>query len=271
MNEIDINKIMQDKKLFNEVVYTSLSDAIKILEKRQKDKNLIKKIDKILNNSIPEPLKTINKNGVIFRQVATPNFEARWFMELTKDHGLKTNFFEYHSDKFTPNNCYKHSLGQLIIHKNKKDKNGGDIGKRITIVDFNKFNGKKIKDVQTFWGDSLISFHKKLFDKYSNKEEDLNFYDASDWFMENGDDAINYYTHLLLLFIYHGILFENFLFVDTEGEFTRNILLPAFKEAVALAGAKPLIVPIPPMDPEIEEDIHWHSYDPKIESLIKLK
>jgi len=35
-----------------------------------------------------------------------------------------------------------------------------------------------------------------------------------------------------------------------------------------LTGARPLIVPIPPMD--IEDDSIWYSYDKKIKSFIKL-
>ena len=152
INDIDCNLIMKDKSIFYEMVYTPLSEAIKILEERQKDKQLIEKIEKILNNNIPEPLIDIGKNGVMFRQVATPNYEIRWFIELTKDHGLKTNFFEYHSDKFTSNNSYKHSLGQLVIHKDKKNKKGENIEERISIVDFNKYNGKKLSEVKTLTG-----------------------------------------------------------------------------------------------------------------------
>lgn len=264
----DSNKIMGDKKIFYKMVYTPLSEAIKILEERQKDKKLIEKIENILKNNIPEPLKNIAKNGVIFRQVATPNYEIRWFIDLTKSHNLNTVFFEYHSDKFTSNNFYKHSLGQLRIHKDKHNKNGENIEEKITIVDFNKYNGKQLKDVLTIWGESLIDFHKKLFDAYGYKKDDLCFHEASEWFKENGPKAIDYYTNFILLFICHGMLFENFLFGGSEGGFTEDILLPAFKKASDLAGVKPLIVPIPPMDPDIEEDIHWHSYSPKIKSLI---
>src|SRR3989344_6431539 len=109
----DYNKIMSDHNLFNQVVYTPLSEAIKILEERQKDKDLKFKIEKFLNNNIPAPLKKAGKHGVQFRQIATPNHDVHWFVELTKDHGLTTVFFEYHKDKFTSNNEFKHSLGQL--------------------------------------------------------------------------------------------------------------------------------------------------------------
>ncbi len=264
----DSNKIDKEKKVFYEMVYTPLSEAIKILEERQKDETLIKKIDNILKNNIPEPLKKISKNGVLFRQVATPNFEARWFIELTKDHGLNTIFFEYYSDKFTSNNFYKHSLGQLVIHKDKNNKKGERIEERVTIVDFPIYDGKKLKEVYTLWGESLISFHKKIFNLYEYNLNNLLFYDATEWLKNNGEKAVDYYTNFILLFVCRGILFENFLFLGDESDFTRNVLLPAFKKAVELSGEKPLIVPIPPMDSDIEEDIHWHSYHPIIKSLI---
>jgi hypothetical protein len=71
----------------------------------------------------------------------------------------------------------------------------------------------------------------------------------------------------LLLFICHGILFENFLLTESEGEFTRGIFLPAFEKAISLSGMKPLIVPIPPM--ENEYDSHCNSYDKRIKDLLK--
>src|SRR3989338_3713495 len=90
----------------------------KILKDRQKNKSLKEKIEKILKNNIPNPLKEEGQHGVRFRQIATPNHETHWFIELTRDHGLSTIFFEYYRDKFTSNNDFKHSLGQLRVHEN---------------------------------------------------------------------------------------------------------------------------------------------------------
>jgi len=262
----DYNTIMLDKKLFQNTVYMTLSEAIKILEERQKDKNLKTKIEKLLNNNIPEPLKAKGKHGVQFRQIATPNHDVHWFTELTKDNKLKTVFFEYHEDKFTSNNDFKHSLGQLRIH-DKFSKHGDHLEEKTTIFDFNKYNGKPFKDIMTLWSEPLIDFHKRLFEVCGYSKENLCFYDASQWFKENGAHAVDYYTNFILLFVCHGILFENFLLTGSEGEFTREIFLPAFEKASSLSGVKPLIVPIPPMDNE--EDAHWVSYDKKIKPLLK--
>jgi hypothetical protein len=269
MNEVtDFNKIISDRKLFNETVYTPLSEAIKILAERQKDKNLKEKIEKFLNNNIPEPLKKEGKHAVQFRHVSTPNYDTHWFIELTKDNKLNTIFFEYNKDKFTSNNDFKHSLGQLRLHDNI-NKKGDNIEEKVTIVDFNKYNGKKLSDVLTLWSEPLVDFHKRLFEVCGYKKDDFCFYDASEWFEQNGAKAISYYTNMMLLFIYHGILFENYLLTGSEGDFTKEIFLPAFEKAKKLSGLKPLIVPIPPMDNE--EDSHWVSYKTKIKPFIGKK
>ena len=42
----DYNKIMSDRNIFNQIVYTPLSEALKILDERQKDKKLVTKVEK---------------------------------------------------------------------------------------------------------------------------------------------------------------------------------------------------------------------------------
>lgn len=257
---------MSDKKLFFSTVYTPLSEALKILEERQKDQKLQSKIEKLLNNDIPSPLKGPGKKAVQFRQIATPNHDVKCFTEITKDNDLKTVFFEYYNDKFTSNNDFKHSLGQLKIHL-KINKHGNHVEEKVTIFDFNKYNGKKFKDILTLWSEPLVDFHRKLFTVCGYPPKDLHFYDASDWFSNNGAKAVDYYVNFLLLFVGHGILFENFLLKGSEGEFTKEIFLPAFDKACSLSGMKPLIVPIPPMDNE--EDPHWTSYDKKVKAFLE--
>ena len=264
-NKFDLNKIMSDKKIFCEVVYTSLSDAIIILENRQKDKELVAKIEELLKGNIPEPLKKLDKYGVQSRQLATPNHDTHWFLELTKDRGLRPVFLEYYEDKLTSNNSAKYSLGVLPLHK-KINKLGDFIEEKFSIVNFSKDDGKKIKDILTFSGKPLIDFHHNLFEFFGSKEDSYHFYDNSKWFKENGGNATDYYTNFLLLFVCNGIFFENYLLSEEEGEFTKNVFLPAFEKVINLTGVKPIIVPIPPMDNQ--NDSHWFAYDYKIKPYI---
>jgi hypothetical protein len=258
--------VMPDRNIFNEIVYTPLSEALKLLEERQKDPILIAKIEKLLNGDIPDILKK-NKCAIFARQIATPNNESRRFISIAKENNLHPVFFEYHDDKFTPNNnMFKHSLAQICLQK-KLDCNGNDYSKKITIVDFNEYSGKKIKNIKTLWSEPLISFHRKLFESHGQLEKDFSFYDGSDWYKRNGGIAINYYTNFLILFVCFGILFENFeITKNGEGDFTKNILLPSLEKVINLVGIKPIIVPLEPID--LEADSFWLHHLPNVKEFI---
>jgi len=262
----DFNKIMSDHNIFNKIVYTPLSEALRLLEERRKDPELNKKIKKLLNNKIPKILKE-KKCGIMARQLATPNHDSRMFISLAKENDLHPVFVEYVSDKFTSNNEYKHSLGQISI-QNKIDKNGNGCVEKVTIVDFNKSNGKKLKDVKTLWGESLVDFHKKLFHLYELKNVSF-IEEEKDWYKKKKNEtAIDFYTNFFLLVTCHGILFENFLVTqDSEGDFTKNVVLPAFEKVVNLTGVKPLIIPVGALDLETED--FWYHHLPIIKNNIK--
>ena len=259
----DYDKIMSDRKLFNEVVYTPLSEAIKILEERQKDKKLMAKVEELLNGDIPEVLKN-KKCGVLSRQVATFNFESKRFISLSVENNLKPIFFEYHRDKFAPENEFKYSLGKINIH-NGFGKKGGKKNEQKTIINFNDYNGKKIIDIHTKWGEPLINFHNKLFSEYKSIF-DVQFFEGSDWYKRNGLSPLEYYKKFILFFVLNGILFENFFPKGVESNFTKEIILPAIEYVFSTTGFKPLIVPIEPID--IEMDEYWYYYSNSVKDII---
>lgn len=262
----DYNEIISDRNLFNKVVYTPLSEALKILEERRNNPELVRKIEELLKGDIPEILKK-NKCGVQFRQIATPNHDTRHFISITKDNNLTPVLFEYHEDKFTSNNVFKHSLGQLKVYNNV-NKKGLFPFEKITITDFAFYDGMKLKEVKTLWGESLIDFHRKLFVFNNYNMDSFCFYEASIWLKNNGGRAVNYYNNFFLLFICHGLLFENFLLNEEDSEFTKNIVLPAIDIVVKKTGLKPLIIPIGPLD--IETDDHWISHNNNIKKIIPI-
>lgn len=259
----NIDYILENRDIFHKTIYTPLSEALVILEQRRNDKKLAKKIESLIGDNIPDVLKENKNNAVMFRQIPTPNYEVRSFLDIANIFELNPIFFEYDLDKFTSNNSYKHSLGQLILHKDYYNKKGEILEEKITIVDFPVYDGKKLSEVNTLWGQDLIDFHKKLFDIYNININEINVYNVSEWIKNNGGNADGYYYKLLLLFIKNGILFENFLLSEPDLTFTRNVFMPAFIKITDELGVKPIIVPIPPMDIEIEESFHWHSHDHK--------
>jgi hypothetical protein len=262
----DYNTIISDHNVFNQIVYTPLSEALRLLDERRKDPELIAKIEALLQGDIPEVLKD-KRCGVFARQVATPNIDTQWFIKLTKENNLETILFEYPDDKFTSNNNFKHSLGQIRVHHGV-NKNDVYLTEKINIIDMVRNDGKKLKEIVTLWEEPLIDFHRKLFKHYKIRE-DINFHDITDWYHRQGDDASRYYRNYLLLFIAHGILFENFLTQGKEGLFSKEVVLPAIEEIMNLTGMKPLIVPIPPMD--IEDEEYWISHPPEIKNFLPKK
>ncbi len=48
---------LNDHNIFNQIVYTSLSEALRLLDERRKDLKLMAKVTKLLKGDIPEFLK----------------------------------------------------------------------------------------------------------------------------------------------------------------------------------------------------------------------
>ena len=250
----DYNAIMSDRNLFNKTVYTPLSEAIKILEERQKDKKLKEYVKNNLPFGVPEIFKKGERYAFLSRPLATPNNESFRFLNILNImNGFTPIFWEYKDDKFTPNmNEVKYNFAKMTFYFGK-GKNGGEKNKKIRIVDFNIYEGKKISQVKTIWGQDLSDFHKELFEKiYSDSlPKDTIFFDASNWYKHSGLNVKIYYKFLFMLFLTHGILFENFM-IDNKEEnlFIKDVFLPAFLKILKETGKKPLIVPLEPLETE---------------------
>ena len=259
---------MNDRNIFNQIVYTPLSEAIRLLDERRRDPELVKNVEQLLKINMPELFKKDIKYAVLFRQIATPNYETKRFIAIAKESNLHPIIFEYHDDIFSPdNNQFKYSLGKLHINKGSNKKNGDEIVEKINIIDFNEHKGNKIGAVKTLWSESLTDFHKFLF-KDHFKDETITVWNASEWFKSKGPHALDYYKHFFLFFIHHGILFENFLISkDGEGDFSKRIVLPAIEKVMNMTGVKPLIVPIEPFDIELDE--HWIYQGSNVKQLIE--
>jgi hypothetical protein len=256
--ELDYNKIIEDKKAFHEFIYTPLSEAIKILEERRKDKDLQKKIEELLDGEIPEIFKGDDLKGFQFRQIATPNHETLMFIKIAKEFNFKPIICELAEDKFTTNNRLKLSMGQLKIY------NKNSSIEKINIIDIKKSDGKKIKEIKTIKGLPLVDFHKKLFTYYDN--HNISFYDMSDWYLNKRKINNRYYEKVFLFFICNGILFENFLTTKPEKDFVEKIILPAFDDVFKKTKMKPLIVPLLPKETEGSEWFEF--YEENIKKII---
>jgi len=256
-----IEELVNDREKFDNFVYfSSMEEALVELERRRNDKDLQQKVEEYFKDvGIPEPFKD-EARLVLFRQVATPNIEVSRFLIIADGIEMKPLFFEYFDDKFTSNNEWKLYLGKIAFYEGIGKKGGAKINYK-TIIDFNKYNGKKIHEVETHWGAKLTDFHKSLFHlNYRHIKDDL-FFEASDWFKNSGGNAENYYLKFLALFIVNGVLVENFMLNPSEFEFTKKVFLPAFQYVHKNFGVKPIIVTLAPTVIESEE--FWLCQNPK--------
>ncbi len=253
--EVDIDALVADRQAFSKFVYTPLRAALEERKKRRSDREIERKIAEFLHGDIPVFLSEKTLKAVLFRQVATPNYEVRRFLHLVEGiGGLEPVLWEYYEDKFTSNNSWKYTLGKIPFFMGQKQ-NAPQRIERIRIIDFDRYDGKKLSRVKTIWGQPLVEFHHKLFEHTYISLPDGYFFDSSGWSAKHGDTAAHYYAPFLSLFVKHALLFENFMLDEKELSFSKEVFLPAFIEVYRRTGRKPLIVCLEPT--EIEGEEYW--------------
>ncbi len=267
--DIDIEKLVTNRETFNDFVYTSIGEAAKELQKRWDDKNTENIIDELLDSDIPQELKD-GFRLVLLRHIITPNYEIRRFLHIAEMvDSFKPLIGEYATDKFVPSNKSKRFLGKITFYKGR-DKNGCIKTEKIDLIDFDEAKNKQISKVKTLWGENLVDFHHDLFFKTYKKLGKEDTFNVSSWYHNHGPGADKYYFYLLLLFIRHGLMFENFILEDKyEKEFIKNIFLPAFIKVMQITGKKPLIVALEPT--EVEGDKFWLCYPDTDEFFVRYR
>lgn len=265
--EKNIEELVSSREKFNSFIYTPLDEALKELEKRQKDKKLKKEISSFLNDDIPKNFNSGLK--AIFFSYLTPNYEIRRFFSIVDAiDSLEPVFLEYSDDKFVTENERKYALGKLRFYNGTGNRGGTKIDSA-NIIEFNKFNGKKISEVKTFWGQSLLDFHHDFFETSFRPLKKASNYDVSNWLKTHGETPKEYYKAILALALVNGIMFENYMLDIKEMSFTKEVFLPAFIYLSKKFGCKPLIVALEPTD--IEGDLFWMCYPGSDKKLINKK
>lgn len=257
-----IKFLIENKKEFQEYLYTPLQAALAESEKRAENKDLQEYLTKHLPHGIPEVLNSDHKNIVIFRHIASPNYETCRFLSIADglDRTHRAHIFQYTKDKFNDRNQGKYYLSKLRLHKGY-DKNRAEIFEKIGLIDFVQNANVPIHEVKTKWGEGLVDLHHAMFDErfpmFSKSKHDV-----SDWLHKYGQTAREYYKPFLLLFMRNGILFDNFLTNEAERTFTEMMILPLINEIESESGYKPLIVSLDPS--ELEEELFWLSYPAEV-------
>lgn len=243
--EIDVNEI-----------YTPLSVAKEEIWRRWNDVDLRKKVEEYLGGDVPDVFKD-EPRAIFFRNIATPNFESRFFFDLAHCVELAPAYLEFGSDKFCTRNADKLCLAKLAFF-DKLNKNGEAIIHYEKIIDIKTNDNEKFCDIKTLLGEGLIDFHHNLIK--DNIVDEIELFDMSAWIDRNGHNAIEYYKKFLAFFICYGILFENFIVANDhyEKKFTKEVVMPVINEIERVFGLKPLIVPLLPIREESDQEWMWY-------------
>ena len=256
------NSVADAKDDFDvEDIYTPLEVAKEEIWKRWNDKELRKKVEKYLDNSIPE-IMLKSPRAILARHVASPNNEFIKFLKLADKIELEPICLEYIEDKFRAENEDKYYLGKMYFCDGLGDKKI----KSKKVIDFNCSEGERLINLRTVWGDNFVKFHHELFAGVFENYNAL-MIDESLWIKKNGGGPRYFYEKFFSLFLCYGVLFENYLVNKNEKEFTKNLVIPAFKKVYKEFDLKPLVVKIYP--PKNENEIFWRQYPKEVMEKIK--
>ncbi len=238
-------------------IYTPIGEAKDEILNRWNDTVLRDIASNALAGEVPAPFLGNSPQAVLFRYVATPNFEFGLAARKSDILGLPLLYIEFTKDKFCTINPEKRSLGRMSI-LNGVDKHGNYIVAKKNIFDLATNDGKRFCDITTFSGESLVDLHHRMF--FAENKNIV--YDISDFAAKSGRCAIETYPFYLTLFTTFGVLFEDYdVSSKEERRFVLDVVLPAFRSVRDMFGVKPLIVQLLDSDQGVE---YWNFYPKEI-------
>lgn len=238
-------------------IYFSLDDARSELAARRQDKQLMKRIEADLGGQ-KWPIFKDKPMGVLTKYLPSPDNSLTFFIQMARYIGVVPVVLEFLGDKFVLMNEEKKGLGRLRVFSPNGDKFAVDI------VDFKSNENRKINEVVTKTGESIVDFHHGLLKEFGC---DVELEDSTAWLREPGK-KIDYYKYLLN-FLVHGVLFEYYTEEDeNEKIFVRDVFFPSLEKIYQIYGLRPLIVRLYPENQDEEEDFYWWSYPLNINNYI---
>lgn len=239
-----------------ERIYTPLDQARRELQRRRQT----------LNSRPSDPVHRRlmeREYGVLFRALATPNYEVERFAILAASAGLVPLICEFSADKLVMVNPSKRALIHMTFVEGVASNRNEDRIHRVAVADHDTTDGRACCDVSTYWGQGLPAFHRELFGM-SPYASGIECRDMSEWFQARGR-ASDYYVDLLSLFE-TTVLFESFLATRDERVFLNTVVLPAFDAACNRLGNKPLVCRLDPIGAEGHS--LWLQYPPTLKPIV---
>lgn len=216
-------------------------------------------IQEVLSFSRPRPqaLQLLRSRPLLlFRALATPNFETLRFLDLARRVGHPPLILELRDDWFTPTvNLSKRRLGKLRICR-AIDGSGAGATRSVSVVSFNEPGRQRISDLRCGDGTPFIDMHHSMLSAIAGDELSGRVIDIAS--LCNPDGPRSCYERIFALCTCFGALAETFSLSGSEGAFTGQVVLPAFEATIARFGVRPAVVELLPNGSV--PDPHWESY-----------
>lgn len=177
--------------------------------------------------------------AILFRQVATPNYELRRFLRLCSRSGFTPVVLQFHADRMSCHNSYKRNLIAPIF-VDGIGRNGLPFFKRSKLKSLEKVDNLRLSDIEIA-GRELPKFHADLLLAALPNQPFLSI-EASAWFGTYRGGAREYYVDLFQALIGDVLLLEDFVADGEEKRFFDDIVCPAFETASAILGRRPSIM-----------------------------
>ncbi|MDQ0466237.1 hypothetical protein QO010_004030 [Caulobacter ginsengisoli] len=240
-------------------LYTPLA-SLAALHNEQSTRRLIREV---LSFSRPQPraLQLLRARPLLlFRALATPNFETLRFLDLARRVGRPPLILELRDDWFTPTvNLSKRRLGKLRIYRTA-DNSAAGATRSVSVVSFNERGRQRISDMICGDGTPFIDMHHGMLSAVGGEELSGRVIDIASLCQSDGPRS--HYERIFAFCTCFGALAETFSLSGPEGAFTTEVVLPAFEATIARFGARPAVTELLPHGSAT--DPHWESYPASI-------
>lgn len=183
-----------------------------------------------------DPAQAARPVAILFRQVATPNYETRQFLRRCQRLGLTPLLLEYTQDRFCSRNPCKHALlhPHFVEMINRR---GAPVHRRHKLAEPELWEGKPLSLVQAGQA-RLADLHANALSRVAGASPCR--WDASAWFTTYPAGAEGYYVDLFSSLTGGVLLMEDFVTDDPdEARFFARVVLPAFHQATQILGHRP--------------------------------
>lgn len=181
--------------------------------------------------------------AILFRQVATPNYELRRFLRVCRRQRFEPVILRYHADKMSCHNQFKRSLVHPMFVKGI-GKGGKPYFVKRHLLRIDTVDNFPMREI-TLAGKSLPDFHDCLL-KDALTGFDVRTIEGSDWFGKYSRGARDYYVEIFSQLNGGMVLFEDYSSDKLEAEFFEGVVRPAYNAACAITGERPAIIPLCP-------------------------